>query len=78
MQIETLDRMMDAWEEQIKSPDPMTASSATGCREYTEAATAAVAPQKVTGTIAVEIVLSDNRPRGGDGGVQTRLPYPRA
>jgi hypothetical protein len=28
MQIETLDRMMDAWEEQIKSPDPMTASSA--------------------------------------------------
>jgi len=27
MQIETLDRMMDAWEEQIKSPDPMTASS---------------------------------------------------
>ena len=28
MQIETLDRIMDAWEEQIKSPDPMTASSA--------------------------------------------------
>lgn len=28
MQIETLDRMMDAWEEQIKSPDPITASSA--------------------------------------------------
>ena len=28
MQIETLDRMMDAWEEQIKSPNPMTASSA--------------------------------------------------
>ena len=28
MQIETLDRRMDAWEEQIKSPDPMTASSA--------------------------------------------------
>src|ERR1700738_3535035 len=28
MQIETLDRMMDAWEEQIKSPDPTTASSA--------------------------------------------------
>jgi len=28
MQIETLDRMMDAWEEQIKSPDAMTASSA--------------------------------------------------
>jgi hypothetical protein len=28
MQIETLDRMMDAWEEQIKSPDPIAASSA--------------------------------------------------
>jgi len=28
MQIETLDRMMNVWEEQIKSPDPMTASSA--------------------------------------------------
>jgi hypothetical protein len=28
MQIETLDRMMDAWEEQIKAPDPITASSA--------------------------------------------------
>ena len=28
MQIETLDRMMDAWEEQIKSPDPGAASSA--------------------------------------------------
>ena len=28
MQIETLDRMMDAWEEHIKSPDPMTASLA--------------------------------------------------
>jgi len=27
IQIETLDRMMDAWEEQIKSPNPMTASS---------------------------------------------------
>jgi hypothetical protein len=25
MQIETLDRMMDAWEEQIKSPDPSSA-----------------------------------------------------
>jgi hypothetical protein len=28
VQIETLDRMMEAWEEQIKSPNPMTASSA--------------------------------------------------
>jgi hypothetical protein len=28
MQIEILDRMMDAWEEQIKSPNPMTASPA--------------------------------------------------
>ena len=28
MQIETLDRMMDVWEEQSKSPNPMTASPA--------------------------------------------------
>jgi hypothetical protein len=28
MQIETSDRMMDVWEEQIKSPHPMAASSA--------------------------------------------------
>jgi hypothetical protein len=28
MQIQTMDHMMDAWEEQIKSPNPMTASSA--------------------------------------------------
>jgi hypothetical protein len=28
MQIETLDRMMDAWEEQIKSSDPIGASTA--------------------------------------------------
>jgi hypothetical protein len=27
MQIETMDRIMDAWEEQIKAPSPMTASS---------------------------------------------------
>jgi hypothetical protein len=26
MQIQTMDQMMDAWEEQIKSPNPMTAS----------------------------------------------------
>ena len=26
MQIQTMDHMMDAWEEQIKSPNPMTAS----------------------------------------------------
>jgi hypothetical protein len=26
MQIQTIDQMMDAWEEQIKSPNPMTAS----------------------------------------------------
>jgi hypothetical protein len=29
MQIKTMDRMMDAWEEQIKSPNPMTASPST-------------------------------------------------
>jgi hypothetical protein len=28
MQIDTLDHLMDLWEEQIKSPDPMTASTA--------------------------------------------------
>src|SRR5262249_18135219 len=28
MQIQTMDHMMDAWEEQIRSPNPMTASSA--------------------------------------------------
>jgi len=28
MQIQMMDQMMDAWEEQIKSPNPMTASSA--------------------------------------------------
>jgi hypothetical protein len=28
MQIQTMDQMMDAWEEQIKSPNPMTAPSA--------------------------------------------------
>ena len=28
MQIQMMDHMMDAWEEQIKSPNPMTASSA--------------------------------------------------
>src|SRR6516162_3577260 len=27
MQIETLDSMLDVWEEQIKSPNPMTGSS---------------------------------------------------
>jgi len=26
MQIQTMDQMMDAWEEQIKSPNPMTVS----------------------------------------------------
>ena len=26
MQIQTMDQMMDAWEEQIKSPNPMTGS----------------------------------------------------
>ena len=29
MQIKTMDHTMDAWEEQIKLPDPMTASSST-------------------------------------------------
>ena len=29
LQIKTMDRMMDAWEEQIKSPNPMTASPST-------------------------------------------------
>ena len=28
MQIQTMDHMMDAWEEQIKSPNPMTGSPA--------------------------------------------------
>ena len=28
MQIQVIDQMMDVWEEQIKSPNPMTASSA--------------------------------------------------
>jgi hypothetical protein len=28
MQIQMVDQMMDAWEEQIKSPNPMTAPSA--------------------------------------------------
>ena len=28
MQIQTMDQMMDAWEEQIRSPNPMTVSSA--------------------------------------------------
>jgi hypothetical protein len=28
MQIQTIDQMMDAWEEQIRSPNPMTVSSA--------------------------------------------------
>jgi hypothetical protein len=31
MQIQMIDQMMDIWEEQIKSPNPMTASSAS-CR----------------------------------------------